>query len=91
MLVDLFDLIKIFLKRVDTYTKVPPSPVMTEIVVKIVAELLSAIALATKHTMQGRLSKPVFVDAPLASTRRREICKEAFEDEWRRGGTTKAR
>lgn len=68
VLVDLFDSIKIFLKRVDIYTRIPPSPIMTEIVVKIMAELLSAIALATKNIMQGRLSKPDFVDLPLALT-----------------------
>lgn len=52
---------------------------MTEIVIKIMAELLSTIALATKEIIQGRLGKHVFADAPLGSTRRRENHEDAFE------------
>ena len=48
-----------FLKRLDIYTKIPPTPAMTEIVVKIMVELLSTLALATKQIKQGRPSKSV--------------------------------
>ena len=62
MLVELFGSITIFMRRVDIYTKIPPTPAMTEIVIKIMAELLSIIALATKQLMQGRLGRSFFDD-----------------------------
>jgi hypothetical protein len=37
----------------------PPTPVMDEIVAKIMVELLSTLALATKMLKQGRSSKSV--------------------------------
>ena len=39
------------------YTTIPPTPIMTEVVVKIMVELLSVIALASKQIKQGRLSE----------------------------------
>ena len=36
---------------------IPPTPIMTDIVVKIMVELLSVLALATKQISQGRFSK----------------------------------
>ena len=56
-LVDLLESIEHFLKRLDIYSKVSPTLAMTEIVVKILVELLSALALATKQIQQGRLSE----------------------------------
>jgi hypothetical protein len=47
-----------FLKRLEIYTNIPPTPIMTDIVVKILLELLSVLALATKQIKQGRLSEP---------------------------------
>ena len=55
-LVDLFECVGNFLKRLRIYTDVPMSPSMTEIVVKIMVELLSVFALATKQIKQGRFS-----------------------------------
>jgi uncharacterized membrane protein len=59
VLVDLIEFIEHFLKRLDIYNEVPPTPAMTEIVVKIMVELLSALALATKQIRQGRPSESV--------------------------------
>ena len=56
-LVDLLESIKHFFSRLRIYTQIPPTPAMDEIVVKIMAELLSALALATKELKQGRSSK----------------------------------
>jgi hypothetical protein len=61
-LVDLLESIEHFLKRLDIYTKVLPTPAMTEIVVRIMVELLSTLALATKHVKQGRPSESVSAD-----------------------------
>ena len=59
-LVDLLELIDHFLNRLDIYTKIPPTAAMTEMVVKILVELLSALALVTKQAKQGKPSEPVF-------------------------------
>jgi hypothetical protein len=60
-LVDLLESIEHFLRRLDIYTKIPPTPAMTEIVVKIMVELLSTLALATKQIKQGIPSEFLFV------------------------------
>ena len=73
-LVDLLDSIDCFLKRLDIYTKVPPTPAMTEIILKIMVELLSTLALATKQIKQGRPSEFDFADVLPDSLQRREIC-----------------
>lgn len=59
--------------KLDIYTKIAPTPTMTEMVIKIMAELLFMIALATKQVMQGRPGKPVFGDTALYSTQCRRI------------------
>ncbi|KAH9039125.1 hypothetical protein EDB85DRAFT_2141372 [Lactarius pseudohatsudake] len=56
-LVDLFESAENFLRRLDIYTKTPPTTAMTEIIVKILVELLSTLALATQQVKQGRLKK----------------------------------
>jgi hypothetical protein len=45
----------------EIYTRIPPDPIMTEVVVKIMVELLSVLALASKQIKQGRLSKYVVI------------------------------
>ena len=56
-LVDLFECVGNFLKRLRIYTDLPLTPLMREISVKIMVELLSVLALATKQIKQGRFSK----------------------------------
>ncbi len=46
-----------FLRRLDIYTKVPPTVAMTEILIKILIELFSTLALGTQQIKQGRLSE----------------------------------
>ena len=58
-LVDIFECIENFLRRLRIYTEIPPSPAMTEMVIKIMVELLSVLALATKQINRGRFSMPV--------------------------------
>ena len=59
-LVDLFDCVGNFLKRLRIYTN-QLTPSMMEISVKIMVELLSVLALATKQIKLGRFSKRVIV------------------------------
>jgi hypothetical protein len=57
-LLELFQTISNFLKRFHVYTeKIPLSPMMSEIAVKIMVEVLSVLALATKQINQGRFSE----------------------------------
>ena len=60
-LADLLESIEHFLKRLDIYSKVSPTTAMTEIIVKILAELLSTLALATKQIQQGRISESILL------------------------------
>ncbi len=66
--VELLESIEHFLKRLDIYTKVTPTEAMTEMVVKILVELLSTLALATKQIRQGRPSERVSTDILSYST-----------------------
>ena len=56
-LLELFECLGNFLKRLEIYTTIPPTPILTEVIVKIMVELLSVLALATKQIKQGRFSK----------------------------------
>jgi hypothetical protein len=56
-LVDLLESIEQFVNRLDIYTRIPLTPAMVEIVVKIMVELLSTLALVTKELKHGRPSK----------------------------------
>ncbi|KAH9955565.1 hypothetical protein BC827DRAFT_871171 [Russula dissimulans] len=57
-LLELFECIARFLKRLHVYTtKIPLSSLMSEIIVKIMVEVLSVLALATKQVKQGRFKK----------------------------------
>ena len=61
-LVDTFECVEKFLRRLAIYTEIEPTPAMAEMIVKIMAELLSVLALATKQITQGRLSKSSLAD-----------------------------
>jgi len=67
VLLDLLDRIGNFLKRLDIYTDIPPTQMMTDIIVKIMAELLSVLGLATKLIKQGRLCKCTGAYSPLVA------------------------
>ena len=62
-LVDLLESIEHFLNRLDIYTRMPLTPPMTDMVIKILVELLSTLALATKQIKQGVSSESVFGNA----------------------------
>jgi hypothetical protein len=55
--VNLFESITIFLHRLEIYIKIPPTAAMTEIVVKILVELLSTLALAAKQMNQKAVGR----------------------------------
>ena len=57
MLIDIFVRIESFFKRLELYTEVQPTAAMTDVIVKILIEVLSILAIATKEIKQGRSSK----------------------------------
>ena len=56
-LLELFERLGNFLQRLEIYMKIPTTTTMTNIIVKIMVEVLSVLALATKQIKQGRLSR----------------------------------
>ncbi len=60
-LLKLFESLGSFLKRLENYTEIPPTPIMTGMIVKILVELLSVLSLATKQIRQGRFSKSIIM------------------------------
>jgi hypothetical protein len=56
-LVDLFECVANFLGRLQIYTDIPSTPTMSGLLITIMREVLSVLALATKQIKQGRFSK----------------------------------
>ena len=59
-LIELFESIEQLLNRPVIYTKILPTVAMAEMAVKILVELLSVLALATRHMKWGKPSESVF-------------------------------
>jgi hypothetical protein len=59
VLLDLFSSIGNFVQRLDIYTQIPLTTAMRKMVIKIIVELLSTLALATKEIKRGRLSESI--------------------------------
>jgi hypothetical protein len=57
VLADLLESIGHFLNRLKIYTEVPPTDAMNDMIVKILVELLSTLALATKEIKRGIFSE----------------------------------
>jgi hypothetical protein len=53
----LFKSIASFLRRLDCYTKIPPTPGVMEMFVETLVELFSTLSLVTRQYEQGLLSK----------------------------------
>ncbi|KAI9437315.1 hypothetical protein H4582DRAFT_2058307 [Lactarius indigo] len=56
-LVDVFERVENFFRRLETYTQVQPTAAMTDIIVKIMVEVLGILAISTKEVKQGRTKK----------------------------------
>jgi hypothetical protein len=80
--VDLIESIKRFLGRISIYTQVPRTPALDEMVVRIVIELLTTLALATKGLKQRQTSQSILDDVLLYSLGCSDMYKETF---WREG------
>jgi hypothetical protein len=56
-LVDLLESIEHFIGRLKIYTEIPPTPVVDEIVIKILVELIATLALVTEELKKRRSSE----------------------------------
>ena len=90
-LLELLESIEHFLNRLDIYTRIPRTLAMDEMVVKIMVELLSTLALATRELKQGRSSEPILADVLPYSPQHSQICEEGFRREGRRSDPAEAR
>jgi len=71
-LIGLLESIEHFVKRLDIYTQIPPTPAMDEIVVKILVELIFTLALVMEELKQRRSSESIFANV-FTSSQRREV------------------
>jgi len=62
VLIDLFGRIENFFRRLESYTEVRPTAAMTDIIVKIMIEVLSTLGIATKEITQKRASELMPID-----------------------------
>ena len=90
-LVDLFDCIDNILKRLKIDPEVTVTQGMTQILVKIMMELLSVLALATKEVNEGLFSEFILASkSPFNATLLREIWKETTGRKRHSGDPTEA-
>jgi hypothetical protein len=57
VLIDIFERIENFFKRLESYTEVPPTAALTDVFVKVMIEVLSILAIATEEINRGRSSE----------------------------------
>ena len=82
-LVELFDRMESFFVRLKTYAEVTPTAEITNVMGKVMAEVLSMLAIATKEMKQGRKSEfNVYIEplSPLLNLTR-NIPEEASGEE----------
>jgi hypothetical protein len=54
---DIFGRIEMFFRRLEMYTEIPLTTEMTDVIIEIMAEVLSVLGIATKEIKQGRTSE----------------------------------
>ena len=89
-LVDLLESIEHFLNRLNIYSRISPAPAIDEIVVKVLVELISTLALVTEELKQRKSSESVLADVLLCSPPRSQMCDEILRGEGHRGSPGKA-
>ena len=56
-LIDIFERMENFFLRLEIYTNVSPTPEMMDMIVKVMVEMLSILAIATKEVKESRTSE----------------------------------
>jgi hypothetical protein len=92
MIVDLFERIESFFKRLECHTELKPSETMTDMMVKIMVEVLSVLAIVTVEIKERRRSQfinsdfwvliqPFFFDRKIAEEATgKERCRGCLEE-----------
>ena len=85
MLIDLFESIGRVFKRLESYTERTPSEAMTDMMVEVMVEVLSVLAIVTVEIRQRRRSQFVHHQQFLGPDSRfsREVSEEAARQERR--------
>ena len=65
---ELFGRMEFFFTRLEKYVDVQPSAAMTDLIVKIMVEVLSILGIVTKEVKQGRTSMSFLADLSLKPT-----------------------
>ena len=65
-LIDIFERIENFFRRLEVYIAVPPTPEMMDMMVKIMVEVLSIMGIAIKELRQSRTSEYILYKNPIA-------------------------
>ena len=61
-LMDIFERIENVFRRLETYTERPPTKEMTDIIIKVMVEVLLILAIVTKEVKRGKLSELILDD-----------------------------
>ena len=86
IIVDLFERIESFFKRLGSHTELKPSEAMADMMVKIMVEVLSVLAIVTVEIKERRRSQFNTSDfSVLTHGSFRKIAEEATGEERRRG------
>jgi hypothetical protein len=56
-LIDLFNCIERFFRRLGIYAGIPPTAAMTDMIIEIMVEVLDVLAITTKEVKRGRFSE----------------------------------
>ena len=56
-IIDIFNRIEHFFRRLEIYTGITPTTAMTDLIVEIMVEVLTILAIATKEVKRGRFSE----------------------------------
>ena len=63
VIIDIFDRVENFFRRLETYTEMPTTEAIKDIVVKTMVEVLGIFAIVTKEMKQGRANELIHDDA----------------------------
>jgi hypothetical protein len=85
-LLDLFERIETFFKRLESSTEVPSTETMSDLVEKVMVEMFSILAIATTDIRQGPICKLSSRKmSPLTYISSSTICEEAIRRDGSRG------
>ena len=60
-LIEIFNRIEYFFRRLEIYTRITPTSSMSDIIVEIMVEVLTILGIATKEVKRGRISELIMV------------------------------